>query len=193
MIRLALAVSALLLLTGCTSSSPGAVPSSEAPLPPVETAAAPAPVVAVRTLDCRSPIATSQRPDPGSTAALDSVAATPLGSVAFQNDRLQIHAENDVPGGHVGKTGLQIRVGREVTIRSVGSPHAAFLWGNTGGSAFGMVVRVPACQAPASAPHARWLTYPGLIATDGRGCLRLRVTTAGRHADLRIGAGAACP
>jgi len=186
MIRPALAISGLLLVAGCASSPPEAAPSSsEVPLPPVETTSPPTPAVAVRTLDCRSPIETSRRPDPGATVVLDSV--------AVQNGRMQIHGESDVPGGYVGKTGLQIRVGREVTIRSVGSPRAAFLWGNTGGSTFGRVFTVPACKAPRTARHARWLTYPGLIATDGRGCLRLRVTTGDRHADLRIGAGAACP
>jgi len=188
----ALAIGLLLLAAGCASSDPDATPTTDAPFPPVETADPSVPAVAVQTLDCRSPIATSRRPDPGSTAVLDAVAATPLGSVAFQNGRFQIHAESDVPGGYVGKTGLQIRVGREVWIRSVGSPHAAFVWGNTGVHAFGRVFRVPACPAPASAPQARWLTYPGLIATDGRGCLRIRVQEGDRHEDLTIGAGAAC-
>lgn len=118
--------------------------------------------------------------------------ATPLGVIALQNRRLQVRKGTDVPGGFVGKTGLQIRVGAEVTIRSVGVPHASFTWGNTGADSFGRVFRVPACRAPASAPHARWLTYPGLIATDGRGCLTIRVQEGGRHEDMRLGAGAPC-
>jgi len=179
-----LAVGVLLFATGCTSSPPEAAPS-DSPIPPVATSAPPAPLVGVRTLDCGAPIATSARPDRGMSVA--------LGSVALQNSRFQVRAEAGVPGGHVGKTGLQVRIGREVTIRSVGSPRAAFNWGNRGQDDFGRVFRVPACHAPDAARHSRWLTYPGLIATDGRGCLHLRISSGDRQQTLWIGAGAACP
>ncbi len=178
MIRQVLAIGSVLLVAGCASSKPDVRPSpSGGPTPP--TAAIP-----VQTLDCGAPIGTTQRPDPDR--------AVPLGVVSLQSRRIQIHKEADVPGGHVGKTGLQVRVGQEISIRSVGLPHASFNWGNTGAADFGRVFRIPACEAPASAPKARWLTYPGLIAVDRPGCLRLRITAGGRHADVRIGAGAAC-